>query len=98
YSPRVSLTTALPLLFSPHPAPTALSTLSLHDALPIWRAPACDVLQERRRPAALRRLPHGRADVPLLQGHAAVPVRIWLELHHLRLQEPARQRRHAPGR
>src|SRR5207248_9522079 len=30
-----------PLFPFPHPAPTALSTLSLHDALPIFPAPSC---------------------------------------------------------
>src|SRR2546425_12862252 len=51
------------------------------------RPAARHVLQERRRPAAVRRLPHGRADVPILQGHAAVPVRLRPELYHLRVHE-----------
>src|SRR5205085_10855070 len=31
----ILLVGSLPLFFAPHPAPTAISTLSLHDALPI---------------------------------------------------------------
>ena len=60
------------------------------------RAPSAHLLQERRGPAALRRLRHEGADLPLFRGQAGVPVRLWPELHALRLQRPcdrARRRR-----
>ena len=55
------------------------------------------VLQERERPPAVRGLRDEGADVPLLHRHAALSVRPRPELHDLRVQESAHERRACRG-
>src|SRR5207302_655130 len=53
------------------------------------RPPPGHLLSERVRPAGVRELRNGRPHLPVLPGKAALSVRLWTELHLVRLR-PAR--------
>src|SRR5207248_10338579 len=84
YSPCV----ALRLSRSHAPATTALYTLSLHDALPIWADG--DIAGQHRRRRDVGRLRHPRALQPVLREHRTTPdhrrrnrILLRTHIHHL---------------
>ena len=71
---------------------SAIADVLFGDYNPAGRLPVT-FYKDAKRPPTIRGLRDGGPHVPLLRRHAALSIRPWAELHHVRVQEPAHERR-----